>query len=114
MGTRNSLKITSVIQIAFCIYYLISFLFVLIGTTLGPITLANIALFAFYLFTAYSIMHVPVCFLINLLCFLQERKNPEARKTIGKKWIWIFVWPVITTAFWILAASPFVRVPIGG
>jgi hypothetical protein len=24
-----------------------------------------------------------------------ERRSPEARQVIGKKWIWIFVWPVI-------------------
>ena len=112
MKTSKALKITSIIQIVFCLYYLLSFLLIVIGTNAGPIFLANIALFLFYFFTCYSIIIVPICFFVNLPFFIIDCTNPEQKKILGKKWIWIFIWPVLTTAFYILSALPFIRVPI--
>ena len=112
MRTTDSIKVTSIVQITLSIYYLISILFVVIGTNGGPIFLANIVLFLFYLFTWYSIIIVPICFFINLYCFLKGRKDPKQKELVGKKWIWIFVWPVITTALFLVSALPFIRAPI--
>ena len=112
MKTTKALKTTSIIQIAFCVYYLLSFLLIVIGTNWGPIALANIALFLFYFFTCYSIIIIPICFFINLGFFISDCHNPEQKKLLGKKWIWIFVWPVITAACYFLSCLPFIRVPI--
>ena len=111
MKTLKSLKVTSIIQGIFCVYYLLCFAFVVIGNTIGPISLANIVLFLFFYFTYYSIIVAPICFAVNLSYFLKDRKDPEQRKFIGKKWVWIFVWPIILLAFFFIACLPFIRVP---
>ena len=47
MKTLKALKITSIIQVIYCAYCLISTLFIIIGTTIGPIVLANTIFSAF-------------------------------------------------------------------
>ena len=44
-----------------------------------------------------------------LKVYLAERKNPDYKQKIGKKWVWVLVFPVITTALWILGFLLFVR-----
>ena len=112
MKTLKALKITSVIQAIFCTYCLLSTLLIVIGTSVGPIFLANTMLFLFYATVEFSILIVPICFIINLITFIKERKYPEQRNILGKKWIWIFVWPIIATVFFLIQILPFIRVPI--
>ena len=112
MKTLKALKITSVIQGIFCAYSLISTLLIIIGTSTGPIILANSMLFLFYSTVEFSIFIMPICFIANLVFFIEECKSPEQRNIIGKKWIWIFVWPIIVTVFFLIHILPFIRVPI--
>ncbi len=109
MKTLKSLKITSILQALYCIYCFVSTLLVVIGTTTSTVFLANIVLFLFYYFTVHSIMIAPICFFINLSYFLHERNDPEQKKKIGKKSIWIFIWPIITTIFYLIACLPFIK-----
>ena len=44
-----------------------------------------------------------ISFLFCLVPFLRERKAPEDRQAMGKKWIWIFLWPIITTLMYFAA-----------
>ena len=45
--------------------------------------------------------------------FLIERKNQEAKQIMGKKWTWIFVWPVITTFFYFTSICLLVEITGG-
>lgn len=112
MKTQKALKITSVIQGIFCAYCLISTLLIIIGTSTGPIILANSMLFLFYSTVEFSIFIMPICFIVNLAILIKERKCPEQRKLLGKKWIWIFIWPIIVIFSFIVLCLPFLRVPI--
>ena len=107
MITSTSIKVTSILQIIYCLYCITSTLLIVIGVNNGPLIIANLMLFLFYTVTAYSIIIAPVCFLINLVFFLLECKDPEQKRLIGKKWIWIFVWPVISTVCYMIACLPF-------
>ena len=112
MKTLKALKITSVIQGIYCTYCLLSTLLIIIGTSIGPIILANTMLFLFYYTLEFSILIIPICFIVNLKFFIEERKSPEQRNVIGKKWIWIFIWPIIAIVCFIVLCLPFVRIPI--
>ena len=46
-----------------------------------------------------------ISFIVCLSMFLSERNNQEAKQVIGKKWIWIFVWPIITTVLYLYAGG---------
>ena len=112
MKTLKTLKITSIIQIIYCTYCLLSTLLIIIGINIGPIVLANTMLYIFYATVEFSIFIMPMCFIANLVTFLKERKSPEQINVIGKKWIWIFIWPIIATVFFLIQILPFIRVPI--
>lgn len=102
MKTLKALKITSVLNGIFCLCCIISLSCLAINRYFDLGAFEN---------TIAIICRIPLlCWLINpigilsfIVCvvlFLIERKNPEARQEIGKKWIWIFIWPVITTFFY--------------
>ena len=44
-----------------------------------------------------------------LKVYLKERQNPYYEHVIGRKWIWIFIWPIITTILWIIGGGLFVK-----
>ena len=98
MKTLKALKITSVLQIIYCIYCLIPVICLTIskGSPVSLLTDISILLFYFVVINPIAI----ISFIICLSYFLAERKKPEERQQIGKKWIWIFIWPIITTCFW--------------
>lgn len=127
MKTLKTLKITSVLQGTYCAYCLISILLVFVGTRIGAAALVNAAV-SLYLLTFAAAIHiipshiipyiVPVCagicFFINLVCFVFERKSPEQRKFIGKKWIWIFVWPItVIVVSRVYTMFPWIMIPFG-
>ncbi len=61
--------------------------------------------------SVYGWMVNPMPILSCILCltvYLKVRKDPEAKEIIGKRWIWIFVLPAITTVFWLLGSILFV------
>ena len=64
----------------------------------------------------YGWMVNPIPFILCVRCFkiyLTERKNEIAKQTIGRKWIWIFILPVITTAFFVFGGGLFVLITGG-
>ncbi len=97
MKTLKALKITSILQIMYCIYCFIPVICLTIskGSPVSLLTDIGIALFYFAAINPITI----ICFIICLSYFLAERKKPEGRQQIGKKCIWIFIWPIITFSF---------------
>ena len=104
MKTLKTLKITSIIQAIYCIYCLVSTFLLANGS--------KVIVFLFYSLTFKSISIVPICFIINLLYFWEERKYPEQKKLIGRKWIWMFVCAITATICYIIACLPFIRIPL--
>lgn len=49
-----------------------------------------------------------ISFCICLSTYLEERKQPNVKEKIGKKWMWIFAWPLITTVFYLVSSGLFV------
>ena len=112
MKTLRNLKITGIIQTIYCAYSLISTLLMIIASNTGNLALLNKMAFLFYYTVEFSMFILPVCFVVNLESFIKERKHPEQRNIIGKKWIWIFIWPVITSICFFIHGFPFIRVHI--
>lgn len=112
MKTLKALKITSIIQIIYCIYCSVIALLLFIGSVAKINLLLLAGTFLFYYTIEVSMFIAPVCFIVNLVIFLKERKCPEERKAIGKKWIWIFIWPIIVSIFFALQAMVLIRAPI--
>ena len=111
MKTLRALRITSVLQIIFCLFCIASL------TCFAIYRWYDIDLL-FYIggLLVYGWMINPISiisFVICLFCFLPERKDPEARQIMGKKWIWVFIWPVITTLVWLFGGVVFVSLTGG-
>ena len=54
--------------------------------------------------SVYGWMVNPLALISCIRClkaYLKERKDSEAREIIGKRWIWIFILPAITTVLWL-------------
>lgn len=49
-----------------------------------------------------------ITFTRGLAIYKEERKIPEEKKIIGLKWIWIFIWFIITIVFWLFGGVLFV------
>ena len=106
MKTIKALKITSVLQIIFCIFCIASTVCFAIShyqciagdNWRTSFDIANILIYGWVVNPV-----APVSFIICLVLFLAERKQPENRQLIGRKWIWIFIWPAITTLFYFAA-----------
>jgi hypothetical protein len=111
MKTLKALKITSILNGIFCLSFIISIICFAVNQYYKTNLLSLIgALFV------YGWMVNPIPFISCIRCFilyLTERKSEIDRQTIGRKWIWIFVWPVITTAIWVFGGGLFVII-IGG
>ena len=106
MKTIRALKITSVLQIIFCLFCIAS----TVCFAISNYQCSN----GDYWRTAFDTANIlvygwianpvaPISFVICFVLFLIERKRPESRSLIGRKWIWIFVWPIITTRFYFAA-----------
>ena len=103
MKTLKALKITSILNGIFC--------FSCVASTVCFAILRYFDIRAFFsvgmiLTCGWIINPVGiVSFVVCLSIFLSERKNEEAKQVIGKKWIWIFVWPIITTILYLYACG---------
>ena len=103
MKILKALKITSILQIIFC-FCCILFSVCLIADAWGQIKLP------FFLFAAAGLgwMVNPTPFLSFIVClalFLGERNAPGARQLIGRKSLWIFLWPIIDIIFYLTAVG---------
>jgi len=107
MKTLKALKITSILQILFCVCCIASVLCFALDDNYKSDLLFG---FGMILFVNYIINPIGiVAFIINLIMFFVERKRPENRNLIGKKWVWIFIWPVVTTVLWLASVVLFVQ-----
>lgn len=98
MKTLKVLKIASILQSIFCFFCIASNICFAITRYFNLRVFFDIGNVLIYGWIANPI--APFSFIICLIVFLVERKSPKDRQLIGKKWIWIFVWPVITTIFY--------------
>jgi len=111
MKTLKALKITSILQIIYCVYCFVPIICLLIGGGSPVSLLTDISILLFYFVVINPI--AIICFIICLSYFLSERKNPEQRQLIGKKWIWIFIWPIIATILYITSGGLFAHLTGG-
>ena len=109
--TIKALKITSILNSIFC-FCCITFVICL---TVNQYY-AMAAIKAIGVITTFGWMFNPtpiVLFVICLVFFLVERHSDEAKQKIGKKYIWIFLWPVITALFYFVAIGFLVEITGG-
>ena len=111
MKTLRALKIASILNSIFCLSCIIS----IICFAVNHYYQTNLLSLIGVLFV-YGWMVNPIPLISCILCFilyLTERKVETERQTIGWKWIWILIWPVITTAFWVFGGGLFVIITGG-
>ena len=108
MKTLKALKITSILNGIFCLLCIASTVCCAITNYASrhgldwrtPFHIANNLILGWI---ANPI--APISFIICLLMFLRERNQTEQKQLIGKKWIWIFIWPIITTILYLTAGA---------
>ena len=101
MKLQKSLAITSILQSVFCLICIASSIcfgicrytgdrtFFEAGNTLTPYWMLNPIAFP--------------CFVVNLYYYIYERHESEFKRRVGRKWVWVFLWPVITTVMYLAA-----------
>ena len=119
MKTRKALRMTGWIQLAYCLILLLDMgLLAFYANTQIPApegtvwhaVLDHFGGIAMLLWLAPAAL---VCLAINLLAFLDERKDPEQRRHIGMRWLWIpvtflgtlavkwlYLWLVVAVILW--------------
>ena len=103
MKTLRALKITSILQIIFCVFCIASTVCFAITRYCDSnlfFSIGNILIYG-WIINPVGIVSFVVC----LSLFLSERKNQEAKEVIGRKWIWVFIWPIITTILYLTAGG---------
>ena len=108
MKTLKSLKITTILNSIFCFCCITSVICLIVNQSYDMA-----AITAIYVIATIGWMINPsptIMFIVNLVMFLVERRSANARQIIGKKYIWIFIWPVITILFFFVALGFFVEI----
>lgn len=93
MKTRKALKITSILNGVFCFFCIASTFCFAINRYFDLrvfFDIANILIYG-WIINPVGIISFVVC----LMLFLTECKSSEAKQVMEKKWIWIFIWPVV-------------------
>ena len=107
MKTLKALKITSVLNSIFC-FFCIAFIICLIINqnhhTDAVGVMVVISAFGFLL-NPTPIVSFAICFTF----FSTERRSMEEKEKIGKRFIWIFLWPIITAIFYFAAMHFFIE-----
>ena len=111
MKTLKALKITSILNGIFCFCCILS----IGGLAIGNYYDSQICWSIGNILTITWIINPIglVSFGICLSLFLKERKNQEAKQIMGKKWIWIFIWPIITTVVYLMTGGMFAAITGG-
>ena len=103
MKTLKALKVTSILNGIFCFFCTASIVCFAIHRYCDLrafFDIANILIYG-WIMNPVGI----ISFIICLVVFLAERSEPNARQIMGKKWVWIFLWPVITTVLYLTAGA---------
>lgn len=111
VGTLDCLKITGVLQSIYCLCWIIVIGILLIDIKADNRLLMNIGVFSL-ICSAFNPIGI-ISFVFNLQAYLVDRKKPEAKAQIGVKAAWIFLWPVITTVFWVFGIVAVVEITGG-
>lgn len=101
MKTLKALRITSILNGIFCFFCIASTVCFAVTRYYDSeqfFRIGNILIYG-WIINPVGI----VSFIVCLALFLAERKNQEPKQVMGKKWVWIFIWPVITTVLYITA-----------
>lgn len=101
MKTVRALKITSILNGIFCFFCIASTLCFAINRYFDLREFFHIGNTLVYgwMLNPVGIVSFAVC----LVLFLKEIKIPEAKQAMGKRWIWMFVWPVVIAVFYVSA-----------
>ena len=102
MKTLKAIKITTILNSIFCFFCIASSVCFAISYFFDLrvfFDIANILVYG-WIINPVGIISFVIC----LVFFLIEHKDSEAKQAIGKKWVWIFIWPVITIVFYLTAA----------
>lgn len=106
MKTLKKLKTTFILNGIFCFCCIASTICLAINHY------CNIYIFfGIGVLLAYGWMVNPFAIISCFRCFaayLSERKMPECKQLIGRKWVWIIIWPIITTILYLLSAGLFI------
>lgn len=54
-----------------------------------------------------------IAFVMCRVRYSAERRSPEARQLIGKKYVWIYLWPVIAAACYFAAMGTLIEITGG-
>ena len=111
MKTLKALKTATIWNCIFCLSCIISIICVAVNHYYNTNLLSLVGT----LFV-YGWMVNPIPLILCIRCFklyMTERKNEKAKQTIRKKWILIFIYPVITTVFWVFGGGLFVVITGG-
>lgn len=103
MKTLKAIKVTSILNSIFCFICIASTLCFAINRYFDLrifFDIANILVYG-WIINPVGMISFVICFVL----FLVEHKDFEAKQVLGKKWIWIFIWPIITTIFYITAGG---------
>lgn len=115
MKTRKTLRMTGLIQLACCLIMLLDmgllsfYAHTRIPVPEGSVWFAFLDLFGGLGALLWFAPIAVICLAINLFAFLDDRKDPEERRVIGKRWLWIPVSFLGTLAvkwlyLWLMAA----------
>ena len=111
MKTLRALKIASILNSIFCLSCVISIICFAVNHYYQTNLLSLIGVLFVY---GWMVNPIPlISCVLSFKFYLTERKSEMARQIIGQKWIWIFIWPVITTAFWVIGGGLFVEITGG-
>ncbi len=115
MKTLKALKITSILNGIFCLCCIISITCLAINRYCALGTIENIiSIIGGIPLLCWIINPIGiVSFIVCLALFLAEKKNQEAKQELGKHWIWIFIWPAITTVFYFVSIYLLVEITGG-
>ena len=119
MKTRKTLRMTGLIQLACCLVMLLDFgssayyANTQIPVPEGSVWFAFLDLFGGLGALLWFAPIAVICLAINLFVFLDDRKDPEQRKMIGKRWLWIpvsflgtlavkwlYLWLIVAVILW--------------
>lgn len=119
MKTKKTLRITCLIQVACCLIMLLDFgSSAYYANTQIPVPEGSVWFHVLDHFGGLAMLlwiapAAFTCLIVNLLAFLDERKDPEQRRMIGLRWLWIpvsflgtlavkwlYLWLIVAVILW--------------
>ncbi len=99
MKTLKALRVATIRNCIFCVFWTLTHICLIVTQHHNAPIFFDIAMLSVY---GWMVNPFPIfsCFRC-LKIYLTERKHPEQKQRIGKKWIWALVWPIITTVLWL-------------